>query len=82
MDILYLLVPLSVVLVFLIGAVFVPLVGLNALYSWSGGEGQTSVSHLVGRDTKGEKLGPFRLDLGPHIFRNLGARLLPTGIRR
>ena len=62
--------------------VFVPLVGFNALYSWSGGEGQTSVSHLVGRDTKGEKLGPFRLDLGPHIFRNLGARLLPTGIRR
>ena len=62
--------------------VFVPLVGFNALYSWSGCEGQTSVSHLVGRDTKSEKLGPFRLDLGPHIFRNLGARLLPPGIRR
>lgn len=62
--------------------VFVPLIAFNVLYGWSGGEGQTSVSHLIGRDTKGEKLGPFRLDLGPHIFRNLGARLLPTAIRR
>jgi hypothetical protein len=62
--------------------VFVPLIAFNALYSWSGGEGQTSVSHLIGRDTQTEKLGPLRLDLGPHIFRNLGARLLPTGIRR
>lgn len=62
--------------------VFVPLIGFNALYSWTGGEGQTSVGHLIGRDTKGEKLAPFRLDLGPHIFRNLAARLLPIGIRR
>jgi hypothetical protein len=62
--------------------VFVPLIGFNALYSWSGGEGQTSVSYLIGRDTKGEKLAPFRLDLGPHIFRGLAARLLPTSIRR
>jgi hypothetical protein len=62
--------------------VFVPLIGFNALYSWSGGEGQTSVSYLVGRDTKSDKLGPFRLDLGPHIFRHLAARPLPTGILR
>jgi hypothetical protein len=62
--------------------VFVPLIAFNALYSWSGGEGQTSVSYLIGRDTKGEKLAPFRLDLGPHIFRGLAARLLPTSIRR
>jgi hypothetical protein len=62
--------------------VFVPLIAFNALYSWSGGEGQTSVSYLIGRGTKGEKLAPFRLDLGPHIFRGLAARLLPTGIRR
>jgi hypothetical protein len=62
--------------------VFVPLIAFNALYSWSGGEGQTSVSYLIGRDTKSDKLGPFRLDLGPHIFRGLAARLLPTGIRR
>ena len=62
--------------------VFVPLIAFNVRYSWSGGEGQTSVSHLLGRDTKSDKLGPFHLDLGPHIFRNLAARLLPTGIRR
>lgn len=62
--------------------VFVPLIALNALYSGSGGESQTSVSYLLGRDTKGEKLAPFRLDLGPHIFRGLAARLLPTAVRR
>jgi hypothetical protein len=62
--------------------VFVPVIGFNALYSWSGGEGQTSVSYLLGRDTKGEKMGPFRLDLGPHIFRGIAARLLPSGVRK
>ena len=53
---------------------FVPLIGFNALYRWSGGEGQTSASYLVGRDTQAEKLAPFRLDLGPRLFRGLGAR--------
>lgn len=62
--------------------VFVPLIAFNALYSWSGGQGQTSVSYLLGRDTKGEKMGPFRLDLGPRIFRGVAGRLLPTGIRQ
>src|SRR4051812_27177870 len=62
--------------------VFVPVIGFNALYSWSGGQGQTSVSYLLGRDTKGEKMGPFRLDLGPHIFRGIAARLLPSGLRQ
>ena len=62
--------------------VFVPVIAFNALYSWGGGEGQTSVSYLLGRDTKGEKMGPFRLDLGPHIFRSIAARLLPAGIRK
>jgi hypothetical protein len=62
--------------------VFVPVIGFNALYSWSGGEGQTSVSYLLGRDTKGEKMGPFRLDLGPRIFRGLAAKLLPAGVRQ
>ena len=31
---------------------FVPLVGVNALYRWSSGEGQTSASYVVGRDTQ------------------------------
>ena len=61
---------------------FLPLIAFNALYRWNGGEGQTSASYLLGRDTKGEKMAPFRLDLGPRIFRGVGARILPTGIRR
>jgi hypothetical protein len=61
--------------------VFVPLIAFNALYRWSGGEGQTSDSYLLGRDTKGEKMAPFRLDLGPRIFRGVGARPLPASVR-
>ena len=61
--------------------VFVPLIAFNALYSWSGGEGQTSVSYLLGLHTKSDKLGPFRLDLGPRIFRGVAARVLPQGVR-
>lgn len=61
---------------------FIPLVAFRALYSWSGGEGQTGVSYLVGRDAKTDKLAPFRFDLGPRIFRNLAARLLPIGVRQ
>lgn len=62
--------------------VFVPLIAFNALYSWSGGDGQTSSSYLLGRDTKGEKMAPFRLDLGPRIFRGIAGRLLPAGVRQ
>jgi hypothetical protein len=61
---------------------FVPLIALNAAYAWGGGAGQTSAAWLVGRDTKGEKLGPFRVDLGARIFRGLGARALPISVRR
>lgn len=61
--------------------VFVPLIAFNALYRMTGGDAQTSVSYLLGRDTQGEKLAPFRLDLGPRIFRGLAARLLPIGVR-
>lgn len=61
---------------------FVPLIGFNALYRWSGGDGQTSASYLLGRDTKAEKLAPFRLDLGPRIFRGLGAREHQLRVRR
>jgi hypothetical protein len=53
---------------------FVPLVAFNALYSWGSDKGQSSTSYLVGKQTKGEKLAPFRLDLGPRMFRNLAAR--------
>jgi hypothetical protein len=53
---------------------FVPLLAFNALYRWGSNEGQTSLSYLVGREGNGEKLAPIRLDLGPRIFRGLGAR--------
>ena len=62
--------------------IFVPLVGFNALYRWSGGEGQTSASYLVGRDTNGEKMAPLRLDLGPRVFRGLGAREHSVRLRK
>jgi hypothetical protein len=61
--------------------VFVPLIAFNALYRWGGSEGRTSVSYLLGRDTNGEKMAPFRLDLGPRVFRGVGARELPTRVR-
>ena len=59
-----------------------PLIGFNALYKWSGGDGQTSTSYLIGRDTKSEKMAPLRLDLGPRTFRGLGARQHNVGVRR
>lgn len=62
--------------------VFVPLIAFNALYRWSGGEGQTSASYLVGRDTQAEKLAPFRVDLGPKLFRDLGAREHHVRVRK
>ena len=62
--------------------VFIPLIAFNALYSWSRGDGQTSTSYLLGRDAKSEKMGPFRLDLGPRIFRDVAARPLPAGVRK
>jgi hypothetical protein len=61
---------------------FVPLLAFNALFRWSGGEGQTSQSYLVGREGEGAKMAPFRLDLGPRIFRNLGARPHHMQVRR
>lgn len=61
---------------------FVPLLAFNVIYGRNGGEGQTSVAYLVGRDGNGGKLAPFRLDLGARVFRTLGARLLPNGVQR
>jgi hypothetical protein len=61
--------------------VFVPLVAFNALYRSSAGQGQTSVSYLLGRETKSDKLGPLRVDLGPREFTNLGVRPMPMGVR-
>lgn len=62
--------------------VFVPLVAFNILYGWARGTGQTSASYLVGRDTKSDKMAPFRLDLGPRLFRSLGQTPLPIAVRQ
>jgi hypothetical protein len=60
---------------------FVPLVAFNILFRGGGGEGQASASYLVGRGTDAdEKLAPFRLDLGPRIFRGLSARPHSMGL--
>jgi len=61
--------------------VFVPLIAFNALYRWASGEGQASSAYLVGRETKTDKLGPLRADLGPRQYRALGARPLPNAVR-
>jgi hypothetical protein len=76
--------PLPNVQLFEVGGrqLFVPLLAFNVLYQWSAGDGQTSVSYLLGRDSKSEKLAPFRADLGARVFRQLDSRLLPAGVRR
>jgi len=57
--------------------IFVPMVAINVAYDWAdGGGGRTSRSWLVGREAEvpTEKMGPFRLDLGPRIYRSVGRR--------
>lgn len=61
--------------------VFVPIIAFNALYRWSGGEGQTSVAYMLGGDTRTDKLAPFRFDSGKSAFRGIAARPLTIGVR-
>lgn len=56
---------------------FVPVIAVNALYDWGEGEtGQTSRSWVVGRELEqaSDKMGAFRVDLGPRIWRTIGQR--------
>ena len=56
---------------------FIPMVAVNIIYEWGEGKsGQTSMSYLVGREpaTPSTKMGAFRLDLGPRIYRSVGQR--------
>ena len=62
--------------------VFVPLIGFNVLYRSGGGDAQISAGYLVGKDIKGEKLAPFRLDQGPRAFSGLAARELDVRLRK
>ena len=61
--------------------VFVPVLAFNALYQWSGGHAQTSAAYLVGRETKGDKLGPLSFERGPRQIGKLASRLLPVAIQ-
>jgi len=56
---------------------FIPLVAVNAFYEWGAARsGQTSKSFLVGREKPepADKMAPFRLDLGPRVYRTVGQR--------
>jgi len=56
---------------------FIPVVAVNALYDWGEGRtGQTSRSYVVGRELPdgAEKMGPFRVDQGPRVWRTVGQR--------
>ena len=62
--------------------VWVPLIGFNACYRWGGGEGQTSASYLLGRNSNGGKMAPFRVDMGTRTFNGLDAREHHVRVRR
>lgn len=61
-------------------SIFVPIVAINTAYDWGSGDkagtGRTSRSWLVGREPQApsDKMGAFRLDLGPRIYRSVGQR--------
>lgn len=58
-------------------SLFIPVVAFNVLYEWGeGGQGQTATSFVVGRESNppAAKMAPFRLDLGPRIYRTVGQR--------
>jgi LPXTG-motif cell wall-anchored protein len=56
---------------------FVPVIAVNALYDWGEGRtGQSSKSYVVGRELEqpSEKMGAFRVDQGPRVWRTVGQR--------
>ncbi|MDQ3144932.1 MAG: hypothetical protein M3Q57_08655 [Pseudomonadota bacterium] len=62
---------------------FVPLVAINALYRWNGGDEQDSASFLVGRGSdEGGKMAPFRIDQGARDWTGLSARPHSAGLQR
>ena len=63
---------------------FIPLVAFNVVYEWGEGKsGQTSMSYLVGRepDTPSDRMGAFRLDLGPRVYRSVAQRPSEVAVR-
>lgn len=61
--------------------VYVPIITVNVIYKWPAGEGQTGAAYLVGRETHGAKLAPFRLDRGGGAYQPIAGRRLDIGVR-
>lgn len=58
-------------------ALFIPTVAVRIVYQWGNGRsGRTHGTYLIGiqNQQSPEKMGPFRLDLGPRIYRSVGGR--------
>ena len=56
---------------------FIPVLAVNVLYEWGEGRaGQSAKSYVVGRELEnaGEKMGAFRVDQGPRVWRTVGQR--------
>jgi hypothetical protein len=56
---------------------FIPVIAVNVVYDWAEDRtGQTSKSYVIGRELgpEAEKMGAFRLDLGPRVYRTVGQR--------
>jgi hypothetical protein len=61
---------------------FVPIVAINLACRWGAGKTETlSRSFLVGREgqPRTDKMAPFRLDLGPRVYKQIGQRLNQPG---
>jgi hypothetical protein len=58
-------------------SLLIPMIAINVAYDWGeAGAGRTSRSWLVGREPESPaaKMGAFRLDLGPRIYRAVAGR--------
>jgi len=56
---------------------YIPVIAVNVLYDYGEGQtGQTSKSYVVGRELQqpSEKMGAFRVDQGPRVWRAIGQR--------
>jgi len=62
---------------------FVPVLTVNFLYEWDGGEGQTAISYVVGIE-RGDsaKLTPFRLDGTPRMHEGVSTLPYTVSVRR
>lgn len=62
---------------------FVPMIGINLLYDWDGGAGQTATSHVIGiaRGTD-DRMKPFWLDGVPRMYDSVTEHAHAVAVRR